>query len=318
MTATPPYHVLIVGGGICGFGTAISIALKGHKVSIFERAPQPHSIGAGIQITPNGVRILRELGVANDLIAKTTIPETLSILRYDGQKILAYRDSYDEELQQRYREPIWCLHRVDLLKALVARAKELGVQLRFNQRVCGVYFERPAIVFEDGQVEEGHLVVAADGLWSSMRSFFQGTPVSPQPTGDIAYRIILSANNVPADEELQSIIRQPGIRIWMGPGSHAVSYSLLGGSMINIVLLAPDDVPDNPDRTEGNVAEMLRRFEGWDPLLARFLSHVKEVDRWRLMQLHLEDCWVSDEGTSVMAGDSCHPMLPYTAQGASL
>lgn len=313
----PTCHVLVIGAGLCGLGAAISIALEGHQVSVFESAPQLHQAGAGIQITPNGVRILRRWGVTEELTSKAATPETLSMIRYDGRKVLAYRGYYREEIETRYGEPIWCLHRIDLQKALATRAEKLGVRLFFDSRVCDVDFERPAVICKNGHTREGDLIIAADGLWSSTRISFLGKPLRPQPTGDLAYRIVLTADQVKQDAELREIITRPGIRIWLGPGAHAVAYSLLGGQMLNIVLLVPDDLPQDTAKAEGDLGEMTKLFEGWDPLLTKFLSHVKKVDKWRLMYLQLDEPWSSKQGTFVMAGDSCHPILPYMAQGAN-
>ena len=313
----PTCNILIIGAGICGLGAAISIALEGHKVVVFESAPQLHPFGAGIQITPNGVRILRRWGIAEELMSQAATPETLSIIRYDGQKVLAHRSNYGEEIRTRYGEPIWCLHRVHLQKALARKAEELGVRLHFDSRVHDVDFERPRITCENGHVEEGDLVIAADGLWSSTRSSFFGRPMVPQPTGDLAYRIVLTADQLEDNAELRDVITRPGIRIWMGPGAHAVAYSLLGGQMLNIVLLVPDDLPHDIVKAEGDLGEMAKLFEGWDPLLTKFLSYVEKVDKWRLMYLQIDEPWCSKQGTFVMAGDCCHPILPYMAQGAN-
>jgi len=87
--------------------------------------------------------------------------------------------------------------------------------------------------------------------------------------------------------------------------------------MLNIVLLVPDDLPQDTAKAEGDLGEMTKLFEGWDPLLTKFLSNVKKVDKWRLMYLQLDEPWSSKQGTFVMAGDSCHPILPYMAQGAN-
>ncbi|KAL8832991.1 MAG: hypothetical protein Q9170_004590 [Blastenia crenularia] len=311
-------HVLIIGAGLCGLGAAISIALEGHQVSVFESAGQLHQVGAGIQITPNGLRILRKWGVTEGLASKAAVPRSLSILRYDGRKVLAHRNSYDEELELRYGEPIWCLHRVDLQKALAARAETLGVRLLFDMQVLSVDFEKPAITCKNGYTEEGDLVMAADGIWSSTRSFFLGSDLVPQPTGDLAYRIALSADELGENAELCDVINNPGIRIWMGPGSHAVAYSLFGGRTLNVVLVVPDDLSRGINKAKGDLEEMANLFDGWDPLLRKLLSFVKQVDKWRLMDLQLDERWTSKQGTFVMGGDSCHPILPYMAQGANM
>ena len=319
MTIRSQCHVLIIGAGLCGLGTAIAIALEGHRVSVFESALELHQVGAGIQLTPNGVRNLRRWGIAEKFLLKAAIPDTLSIIRFDGRKLLAHRNNYAKELENRYGEHIWCVHRVDLQKELATRAISLGVEVFFDSHVCGLNLELPEITLQNGNRHQGDLVIAADGLWSpTRRCFLESLPhspaISPQPTGDLAYRIVLTVGQVKEDAELRDVLRS-GIRIWMGPGAHAVAYSLLG--MLNVVLLVPDDLPPTVAKAEGNLAEMKKLFEGWDPLLKKMLSHVKKVDKWRLMSLELREPWRSEQGTFVMAGDSCHPILPYMAQGAN-
>ena len=259
------FHVLVIGAGLCGLSAAVSIALEGHRVTVFESAPRLHQVGAGIQITPSGSRLLRKWGVAEELEKKVAVTTSLSIFRYDGQKVLAHRPQYDDELKSRYGDPLWCLHRVDLQQALARRAEELGVRLVFDSRVSHVDFENTSVTSDKGLVENGDLVVAADGLWSTTRGLLLGRSLPPQPTGDLAYRIALTADQI-QDDELRHAITLPQLRIWMGPESHAVAYSVRGGQTLNIVLFVPDDLPLDVAKSEGNLNEMAKLFEGWDPL----------------------------------------------------
>lgn len=315
---TPKCHILIIGAGLCGLGAAIAIALEGHSVTIFESAPELHQVGAGIQIAPNGLRLLRRWGVAESLRSKASIAESYSMIRYDGQKILAHRGDYGDELKAKYGDAIWCLHRVDLQKALAERAEELGVRIVFNKRVSGVDFAKATVHCEDGCREQGDLIIAADGLWSPARMSLLGKQSVPQSAGDLAYRIVLTTDDVKENQELHDVIAKCGVRIWLGSRSHAVSYSILDGQMLNIVLLVPDDLPPDVVKAKGDLGEMAKLFEGWDPLLTKMLSYAQKADKWRMMCLEHVGRWASDEGTFVMAGDSCHPMLPYLAQGASM
>ena len=90
-----------------------------------------------------------------------------------------------------YKELVWCLHCIDLPKALAGRAEELGIRLVFKHRIRDVDFARSAIVYENGQMETGNLVIAADDLWSSTRSSFIRRALLPKPTSDIANRVVL-------------------------------------------------------------------------------------------------------------------------------
>lgn len=87
--------------------------------------------------------------------------------------------------------------------------------------------------------------------------------------------------------------------------------------MYNIVLLVPDDLPTGVARQPGSVDQMRKLFDGWDPILNEFLGCVDKVDKWKLMHRAEMTDWVNDASNLVFLGDSCHPMLPYLAQGAN-
>lgn len=258
-----PLHVVIVGAGLCGLAAAISTLLAGHRVTIVEAVSELKEVGAGLQLTPNGTRLLKSWGIADRLVDSATAPKEFNYYRYDG-RVLAHRDNYDLEILNRYGSPTWCLHRADLQRAMVQRAVELGANLLLDSKVAQVELEESAVILEKGAVIKGDLVLAADGLWSSLRSIFAGYSILPKPTGDLAYRVILDASTI-EDLELQEWIARKGLHIWVGPGVHAVAYGVRDGQMLNLVLLIPDDLPRDVAKIEGNVNEMKKLFEGWDP-----------------------------------------------------
>lgn len=264
-----PLHLLVVGAGLCGLAAAISTALEGCRVTVFEAAPRLHETGAGVQITPNGSRLLRKWGVFEELAVNAAVPSTLAIHRFDG-KILAQSSNHQELIERSYGSPHWCLYRVDLQKVMGKRALELGVSLRLGARVKNLDFDNATVVLLDGEKIKGDVVLAADGLWSSTRSLYMGKPMPPKPTGDLAYRILLKADDIP-DQELRAMITTPALNIWIGPNMHAVGYSICAGRTYNMVLLVPDDLPQHIVRQTANVEEMRILFEGWDPMYV-FLS----------------------------------------------
>ncbi|UPL00009.1 hypothetical protein LCI18_010943 [Fusarium solani-melongenae] len=308
--------IIVVGAGISGLATAISCSLSGHRVTIFEAAKELGEVGAGLQITPNASRILKEWGVPDSLWKLAAEPGCLAVHRYSDGKILAMDKDFGKKIRSKYRAPFVALHRADLHKALYQRSQQLGVEMQLGQKVVQIDFEQTVIVTESGLTAKADLVVAADGLWSQCRQCFLGVEEPPLPTGDLAYRILLRLDDID-DPELREWVSKPAVHFWIGPKAHAVGYSLRAGNMYNIVLLVPDDLPEGVKRQTASVDEMRALFKGWDPILGRFLDRVKKVDKWKLMHRTELQHWVNDKSNLVFVGDSCHPMLPYLAQGAN-
>ncbi|TGJ85735.1 hypothetical protein E0Z10_g3033 [Xylaria hypoxylon] len=311
-------NVLIVGGGLFGLAAAISIVCAGHKVTVFETHSGPHEVGAGLQSSPNSTRLWTKWGLSNVLQSLAAAPTGLQIHDFNG-KVLAQRQNYDVEIQQRYGSPLWTMHRVDLQNALVERARELGVEILYSSRVDDINMTRPGVRTEDGQMHNGDLVVLAEGVWSSHRSDLLGKQINPEPSGDMAYRMTIDYEQLEGHSDLQAWMQDLKIRIWIGPGSHAVAYPVRRSSQMNIVLLVHDDFENRQEsKSVGDVAEMREHFNGWDPILNKMLSVVQTVQKWRLMQLPPLKTWRSQQGTTVLGGDSCHAILPYMAQGLSM
>lgn len=188
----------------------------------------------------------------------------MTVHRYSG-KILACEPDFDKTIRSKYGAPFVDLHRVDLQQALYSRAINLGVKFHLNERVEIVDPTGPTLVTKLGHSYSADLVVGADGLWSRTRECFLGTADQPKPTGDLAYRIVLSVDQI-EEPVLQRLISNPEVHFWIGPGAHAVGYSVKGGKMYNLVLLVPDDLPAGVAKQHGNVEEMKKLFEGWDPM----------------------------------------------------
>jgi salicylate hydroxylase len=208
---------------------------------------------------------------------------------------------------------------VDLQRAMAARCQELGVVLRLNSKAASVNFEEAEVSIEGGEKVKGDVVLCTDGLWSSIRAQFLRKPSPAILTGDLAYRIVINTSDLtgPDADELSKFVQDSHVNFWVGPGTHVVAYTMRAGSVYNIVLLCPDNLPESVTKSEGDIEEMKALFQGWDPVLCKFLNQVKGVAKWKLMWLDTLPEWANKEGTFLMAGDCCHPMLPYLAQGAN-
>lgn len=167
-------------------------------------------------------------------------------------------------MQRQYGAPFVNIHRVDLQQALWERARELGVDFVFDQRIAHVDIKNRTLTSTTRESFTGDLIIGADGLWSACREALLRKQDKPKATGDIVYRIILDAANIP-DQDLRDRVTNPEINIWGGPDSHVVSYSVRAGTALNIVLMTPDDLPAEVSRQEGSCDELRQLFSTWDP-----------------------------------------------------
>lgn len=276
-------------------------------------------VGAGLQITPNASKLFAQWGVLDEIRPKAAEPTFLAVKRYSDGKLLSRTDDFNGDMMRKYDAPFWDLHRVDLQLALVDRAKQLGAKIRLGAKVADIDFNASTLSLDNGETLKADLLVGADGLWSKCREKFlatKGKSDAPLPTGDLAYRIVLRLEDL-EDPELRDWVANPSCHFWIGPNAHVVAYSVRNGQMFNIVLLVPDNLPEGVARQTGSMDEMRAIFTDWDPVLNKFLDNVKTVDKWKLMHRPELDSWVSDKANFVFIGDSCHPMLPYLAQGAN-
>jgi salicylate hydroxylase len=139
---------------------------------------------------------------------------------------------------QKYGHPYWHAHRADFHRAMLERAIELGVTLHLDSVVAKVEFDDPPkVTVQGGKVYTADLVIGCDGLRSVCREALVGHADPPHETGDIAYRILVPAEDMKPYPELHEFLEQPNINFWMGPEGHAVCYLLKGGNLYNIVLL---------------------------------------------------------------------------------
>lgn len=256
-------------------------------------------VGAGLQITPNASCLFMLWGVMDDIEKLAAEPQTLTVHRYADGSVLAHDGRFSERMRQLYGAPFIDMHRVDVQRILAKRAKELGAEIMLDTRVKSIDFDTAEVTTTTGAKYRGDLIVAADGLWSKCRECFLGSRDPPLPTGDLAYRIVLTLDQI-SDPELRQWISSPTVHFWIGPNAHVVGYSVRSGTMYNIVLLVPDDLPEAVSKQPGSVEEMRKLFQGWDPMydlkisdeltkltsfgrLNRFLECVSTVDKWKLM-----------------------------------
>jgi salicylate hydroxylase len=156
-----------------------------------------------------------------------TKPKQVNILGWKGNHIssLDFADSAARYPGTFY----WDFHRANLHKCLLERALQLGCKVHCSSRAVDVlvngHGETATVVLYDGRRMTADLVVGADGINSRMREVMLGKKDPPTPTGDLAYRLLLSTKEMLKDPELADFVKIPQVNYWLGPDAHAGSSS---------------------------------------------------------------------------------------------
>jgi salicylate hydroxylase len=295
-------EVTVVGGGIGGLAAALALAQRGAQVTVLEQAPAITEVGAGIQISPNGWRVLQALGVADAVAASSPRSEAVRLRDFRrGAEVFTM-------LLTRADQPWHLVHRADLVEILAGAARDAGVTIRLGARVAAV---APGsigtdLTLADGTVEAHGLTIAADGLHSracaalnpKSRAFF---------TGQVAWRC-----TIPVDIPLA-----PEAHVFMGPGRHLVRYPLRDRRLVNVVAVEErDGWAAEGWHHRDDPAHLLRAFVDFCPEVRSLLEHAKEVFLWGLFRHPVAPVW--QEHRLALLGDAAHPTLPFLAQGANM
>jgi salicylate hydroxylase len=213
--------------------------------------------------------------------------------------------------EERYGVPYLHIHRADYHKILVAEAGRLGVNLQLGSTAIGIDFANGVVRLKDKPNFQADLILGADGLKSLCRESLLGHVDPPHSTGDLAYRIVIKAEDMKQHLDLREFAEKPALNYWMGPNGHVVCYLLQGGGLYNVVLICPDDLPEMLHTAKADLQEMRDFFKNWDPKLKTLLGIVQETTKWRLMDSEEMGTWSHPSGRFVLLGDACHATLPY-------
>lgn len=304
-------RIAIIGAGIGGLTAAIALLDKGFDVEVLEQAAELGEIGAGVQISPNGVRVLAALGLSDEIMAIASEPAGKSVRLWStGQEWKLF--DLGTVSRERYGFPYLTMHRGDLHRVLVNRVRALRPDaIRLGQRITDVRHDGDVVRLFVGEQEvaSADFVVGADGVHSGTRKCLFGDD-QPRFSGLVAWRGVIDANTLPAH------LRQPYGYNWVGPGKHVIHYPLRGGQLVNLVAVVEQaqgwEVESWSQR--GTTQDFQRDFEGWHEDVHHLIRAVETPFKWALMVREPMASWT--RGRVTLLGDASHPTLPFLAQGA--
>jgi 6-hydroxynicotinate 3-monooxygenase len=287
----------------------VSCSGQGSAFALYEQAEEFSRVGAGIILSANVAKVLRRLGLEEELVRAGIRPDAYVSRAWDTGDVL-YRIGFDEESERRYGGPYLNIHRGDLHDVLKHAVEPgtiaMGHQLAaFEERGSGVRLR-----FTNGASAEFDIVIGADGIRSKVREVLLG-PEPPRYIGKVAQRAIFAAERLGGAPI-------PDCTKWWGEDRHVLAYYMTPrrDEVYLIGVVPQQDWDSEASFLPCSTKEFRASYERWHPDLLRVVEAAEDVTVWPIYDRERDDRWTG--GRIVLLGDACHPMRPFMAAGGAM
>lgn len=310
-----PRKALIIGGGIAGPVIAMFLRRAGIEAEIYEAWPYSTGIGGGLQIAPNGMHVLAELGLADELIAHGSIAESFDLYSQDGKKL----GTLNRNMKERFGQPAVNLCRATLNETLIDKAWSSNVSVFFEKRLVNIEDrgDQPVVAtFADGTTAEGDFVIGADGVHSAVRRHVIPDGPMPFDTGLIGFGGFIPRaliERLPIGRKVETTFGQSGFFGYglcsPDPGKGAMWWSTQPSHGMTAATYRR--------MSQDTIKQHLRDFHaGWHAPIPDIIEAAENIVVTDTLDVATLPTW--SRKRTLLIGDAAHATSPHAGQGASL
>lgn len=283
-------HIGIIGAGISGLALGCFLKRANIPVVIFEKSNDVSEHGAGISLSPNGLRVLKDLGIFK------------KIQRLSGNPNKAYFFSNNKKVTS-IPVDIITTSRQTLYKGLLENYLSNDGDILFNHELLDLDVNSLKISFSNGNIFNVRHLVACDGIKSICRKYHDKLDSEPSYSGYSVWRAIIDK-------------KQENIETYLGPNHHIVTYPIDKNRISFVAAIKTNKMHKESWRSIGTKEEMLNDLPKISKKAYSILDADFDLYKWGVYtRPNIKSLYMKN---ITFLGDAAHPIVPFMGQGGCL